>query len=230
MARAAHDEQVRGLAERIGAVVVLSPGSTGVLPDAHPQNMHVGGSKGSISGNYAMEEAELLIAMGYARGVPGRLLRASAIRSARGGHQHQWRSRSDVLHYNRTPGAARRYRRGAQSVLQSDGRARGLRDRAPQSRHGSSACAGEESRHGRAFKQQRYDADALFDAVWKQPVLTQPQAIKTVADFAKSVDALKLFDAGDVQANGFQIVEDDRPVRHLSPRPARPIWASPVSR
>jgi 3D-(3,5/4)-trihydroxycyclohexane-1,2-dione acylhydrolase (decyclizing) len=42
-------------------------------------------------------------------------------------------------------------------------------------------------------------------------VLTQPQAIKTVADFAKSVGALKLFDAGDVQANGFQIVEDDTP-------------------
>ena len=39
----------------------------------------------------------------------------------------------------------------------------------------------------------------------------EPQAIKTAADFAKSVDALKLFDAGDVQANGFQIVEDDTP-------------------
>ena len=44
--------------------MVLSPGSTGVLPDAHPQNMHVGGSKGSISGNYAMAEAELLIVIG----------------------------------------------------------------------------------------------------------------------------------------------------------------------
>ncbi len=44
--------------------MVLSPGSTGVLPDAHPQNMHVGGSKGSISGNFAMAEADLLIAVG----------------------------------------------------------------------------------------------------------------------------------------------------------------------
>jgi 3D-(3,5/4)-trihydroxycyclohexane-1,2-dione acylhydrolase (decyclizing) len=34
------------------------------MPDAHPQNMHVGGSKGSISGNYAMTEAELLIVIG----------------------------------------------------------------------------------------------------------------------------------------------------------------------
>ena len=59
-----HDAAVRRLAEAAGAAVVLSPGSTGVLPDAHPQNMHVGGSKGSISGNYAMAEAELLIVIG----------------------------------------------------------------------------------------------------------------------------------------------------------------------
>ena len=43
---------------------LLSPGSTGVLPDAHAQNMHVGGSKGSISGNFAMAEADLLIVIG----------------------------------------------------------------------------------------------------------------------------------------------------------------------
>jgi len=56
-----HDAAVRRLAEAAGAAVVLSPSSTGVLPDAHAQNMHVGGSKGSISGNFAMAEAELLI-------------------------------------------------------------------------------------------------------------------------------------------------------------------------
>ncbi len=59
-----HDAAVRRLAEAAGAAVVLSPGSTGVLPDAHTQNMHVGGSKGSISGNFAMAEAELLIVIG----------------------------------------------------------------------------------------------------------------------------------------------------------------------
>jgi 3D-(3,5/4)-trihydroxycyclohexane-1,2-dione acylhydrolase (decyclizing) len=41
-------------------------------------------------------------------------------------------------------------------------------------------------------------------------VLAQPAAIKIVADFAKSIGAAKFFDAGDVQANGFQTVEDDR--------------------
>ncbi len=63
-----HDAAITELAERIGAAVVLSPGSTGLLPDKHPQNMHVGGSKGSISGNYAMAHADLLIAIGT-RGV-----------------------------------------------------------------------------------------------------------------------------------------------------------------
>ena len=43
-----------------------------------------------------------------------------------------------------------------------------------------------------------------------RPALSQPAAIKIVADFAKSIGAAKFFDAGDVQANGFQIVEDDR--------------------
>ena len=51
-----------------------------------------------------------------------------------------------------------------------------------------------------------------YDPVWQRTVLTQPVAIKAVADFCQARSAaLKLFDAGDVQANGFQIVEDDAP-------------------
>ena len=58
-------EQVRKLSENLSAPVVLSPGSLGVLfLTAHPNNVHVGGSKGSISGNFAMENAELLISIG----------------------------------------------------------------------------------------------------------------------------------------------------------------------
>ena len=75
-----HASVLRDFAEAANIPVVFSPGSTGVLPDAHPLNMHVGGSKGSISGNHAMAEAELLIyfLMGY--GVRG----AFRARSARG--------------------------------------------------------------------------------------------------------------------------------------------------
>jgi 3D-(3,5/4)-trihydroxycyclohexane-1,2-dione acylhydrolase (decyclizing) len=60
------------------------------------------------------------------------------------------------------------------------------------------------------YKQTRYAATPLPDPVWQRPVLAQPAAIKVVADFAKQIGAAKLFDAGDVQANGFQVVEDDR--------------------
>ena len=71
------------------------------------------------------------------------------------------------------------------------------------------ACADKKAEWV-GYKQKRYACPPLDDAVWKKPVLTQPAAIKIVADFAKEQGAAKFFDAGDVQANGFQIVEDDR--------------------
>jgi 3D-(3,5/4)-trihydroxycyclohexane-1,2-dione acylhydrolase (decyclizing) len=61
-----------------------------------------------------------------------------------------------------------------------------------------------------AFKAERYANPTLFDPVWGEEVLTQPAAIKVAADWARANDAVSFFDAGDVQANGFQIVEDDR--------------------
>ncbi len=57
---------------------------------------------------------------------------------------------------------------------------------------------------------ERFRAAPIDEEAWGRPVLAQPAAIKVVADFAKSIGAVKYFDAGDVQANGFQIVEDDR--------------------
>ncbi len=45
-------------------MLVHTPIATGCIPYTHPQNMGVGGSKGSLCGNYAMEEADLLIAIG----------------------------------------------------------------------------------------------------------------------------------------------------------------------
>ncbi len=52
------------LLEHSGAVLVHTPIASGCIPHSHAQNMTVGGSKGSISGNYAMENADLLIAVG----------------------------------------------------------------------------------------------------------------------------------------------------------------------
>ncbi len=52
------------LLEHTGGVLVHTPIATGCIPYTHPQNMAVGGSKGSLCGNYAMENADLLMAVG----------------------------------------------------------------------------------------------------------------------------------------------------------------------
>jgi 3D-(3,5/4)-trihydroxycyclohexane-1,2-dione acylhydrolase (decyclizing) len=67
-----------------------------------------------------------------------------------------------------------------------------------------------------AFKAERYGCTGIDDPIRNGPVLTQPTAIKAACDFADSIGAVKYFDAGDVQANGFQIVEDAREGRTFS--------------
>ena len=198
-----HDAAIRKLAEAAGAAVVLSPGSTGVLPDAHAQNMHVGGSKGSISGNYAMAEAELLIVIGSravcqadCSGIGYK--NAQAVINING-------DLADALHYNKTVAligdigaiAAR-----LAAKLEATGANKNKRA-------WLDACAAKKAEWA-TYKRKRFEGSSLRDEVWQKPVLTQPAAIKVVADFAKQVGAAKFFDAGDVQANGFQIVEDDR--------------------
>jgi 3D-(3,5/4)-trihydroxycyclohexane-1,2-dione acylhydrolase (decyclizing) len=70
------------------------------------------------------------------------------------------------------------------------------------------AC-GDKKRQWVAYKRVRYRQPVLYDPVWGREVLTQPAAIKVATDWARNRDAVCFFDAGDVQANGFQIVEDD---------------------
>lgn len=198
-----HDAAIRRLAEAAGAAVVLSPGSTGVLPDAHPQNMHVGGSKGSISGNFVMTNAEIIIVIG-SRAVCQADCSGIGYKAAT--HVININGDlADVTHYNNTialPGdigaVAERLAAKAAVMSATSNKADWLR-----------ACAAKKAEWA-AFKRARYDARPFQDPVWNRPVLGQPAAIKVVADFAKEIGAAKFFDAGDVQANGFQIVEDDR--------------------
>ena len=65
------------------------------------------------------------------------------------------------------------------------------------------------------FKAARYAQPTLYDEVWGGEVLTQPAAIKAATDWARANDVVSFFDAGDVQANGFQIVEDERLGPHV---------------
>ena len=198
--------ELRQFAEGAGAAVVLSPGSTGVLPDGHPQNMHVGGSKGSISGNFAMEEAELLVVVGS---------RAVCQSDCSGTGWPKVRQvvnvnadPQDVQHYNRTSALC-----GDAGVV-LDRLSATLRLEYPQSlenkREWLTLCAAKKT-EWRAFKTAQLETVPPVDPVWERRVLTQPQAIAIAAEACKRRGAIKFFDAGDVQANGFQIVEDDTP-------------------
>ena len=196
-----HDAAVRKLAEAAGAAVVLSPGSTGVLPDAHPQNMHVGGSKGSISGNYAMAECDTLIVIGSravcqadCSGIGFK--KAQQVINING-------DLADATHYNNTTALTGDISVVAARLAQKLGNSA-----AANKAEWLKACAGKKAEWA-DYKARRYACGPLHDDAWNKAVLPQPAAIKIAADFAKEIGAAKFFDAGDVQANGFQIVEDD---------------------
>lgn len=199
-----HAEAVRKFACKIGAPVVLSPGSTGVMMDAHVQNMHVGGSKGSISGNYAMQNAEAVVFIG-SRGVCQAdcsgigYPKARAVLNINGDFD-------DLHHYANTLGLPGDISAVIEKLVASLGDDTGA-DRRPQWLRDCEA----KKKEWTEFKAKRIHAAPIVDPVWRQPVLAQPAAIHAVADFAKKRGAIKFFDAGDVQANGFQIVEDDAP-------------------
>lgn len=198
-ARSAAAELTR-FAEASGAAVVLSPGASGVLPDAHPQNMHVGGSKGSISGNYAMQEADLVIFVG-SRGV------CQADCSGMG-----WPKARTVININPDLQDVQHYNNTLALTGPAAGILSALADRltAPASSAWLDTCAAKKA-EWQAYKTERYDAAPLGADVWSQPVLSQPQVIHLADQFARRHGAIKFFDAGDVQANGFQVVEDQAP-------------------
>ena len=188
-------------AETSGAVVVLSPGSTGVVPDDHPQNMHVGGSKGSISGNYAMQEAELVIFVG-SRGVCQS--DCSGIGWPKAKHVININTDfNDVLHYNNTLAL----QGDAATILEQLTQ---CLDKQKNKSEWLLKCL-TKKKEWQAFKKERFGAATIEDDIWGIPLLTQPQVIKIADDFARLHGAIKFFDAGDVQANGFQIVEDNSP-------------------
>ncbi len=206
----AHAAAVRQLAERLSAPVVLSPGATGVLPDAHPLNMHVGGSKGTISGNFAMEGADVVLFAGSRAvcqadcsgiGYPN----AGAVVNING-------DLHDAHHYANTvalPGDITEVIARLVAHLPSAGAAAARRTA------WLAACA-EKKAEWAAFRAARIAQPPLRDATWGRAVLTQPAAIGTVARFARRVGAVSFFDAGDVQANGFQIVADDAPGQSIT--------------
>ena len=207
-ARDAGDAIVRFI-ERTGGVVVHTPIATGVVPASHPQNMGVGGSKGSLCGNHAMDRADLVVAVGT------RFVCQSD--SSRTGYPEATR----VITINPDPGTANHYSRNIALVGDAAATLDELIHRLDEAKHWLDAghwlteCAAKRDAW-RAFKQERFDGPTLHDGLWRRKVLTQPAAIKAALDWAKANDAVSFFDAGDVQANGFQIAEDEAPARTVT--------------
>ena len=229
-------EEILQLAELIDGVCVYTPIAGGIVPYEHPRCMGVGGSKGSICGNYAMEMADLLIAIGT------RAVCQSD--SSRTGYPNVRKvininaDLDDALHYQDSlalMGDAKLTLKeliGALKRASEEGLKKALREEPEEAlkealkekseevsresygqAHTESsdwlfACAAKKS-EWEAFKQERFDNPTLEDSFWRRRVLTQPAAIKIALDWSADKEVINIFDAGDVQANGFQIASDE---------------------
>lgn len=193
------------LAGLVDGVFVMSPISTGVVPDDNPRQLTVGGSKGSISGNYAMERADALLVVG-ARAV----CQSDSSRTGYPQVRHVVNINIDVdaaTHYSDTTalvGQARPTLRRLVEVIKS----MRVEPPGPTPSPWLVACRAKRA-EWESFKRERFEHPTHFDEVWQRDVLTQPAAINEVIKAAHAAGAVTIFDAGDVQANGFQLTADD---------------------
>jgi 3D-(3,5/4)-trihydroxycyclohexane-1,2-dione acylhydrolase (decyclizing) len=198
-------KEINELLDLIDGVAITAPVASGVLPYGHPRNMSVAGSKGSISGNFAMENADLLIAIGTRF-----VCQSDCSRTGYLNTKHVININADIndaMHYGKTTA----FVGDAASIL------RGLIDFIKQSGSGKNSQDSEwfkscssKKKEWDAFKLARFEKETLLDPVWNREVMTQPAAIKIASDWAREHNYISIFDAGDVQANGFQIVEDNK--------------------
>lgn len=189
--------------EASDAVYVHGPQVPGLYPYSKERNMGVGGSKGSICGNYAMNESDLVVAVG-ARGVCQWDSSGTAFRNAK-----------KIVNINCDYDDLAQY--GNSVRIQGDAEEVLVRLTALLKKENKKVnpewlktCV-EKKAEWEAYKQARYDHPVLMDEKRGESILTEPAAIKKAVDFADAHNCIKIFDAGDVQANGFQIVTDEKP-------------------
>ncbi len=201
---AACGSEIAELADLLDAVIVPGAKMSGVVPYSSRRLMAVGGSKGSICGNFAMNEADLAIVIGT-RAVCQWDCSGTAWKKARGVVNFNTRP-IDAGHYNRTVAVIGDAGINLRSWIDH------LRKEGFTPKSGTSPWLEAnlaKKREWQELKRKRFTNPTLFDPVWGRKVLTQPAAIETAYRFAVEKGAARYFDAGDVQANGFQIVEDE---------------------
>lgn len=194
------------LADLSDAVCVLTPIATGIVPYEHPRCMGVGGSKGSICGNFAMENADLLITIGTRAVCQSDCSRTGYPKVRKVININA--NLGDALHYQDTLALWGDASATLQELNTWLGKSTSRNSLAPSDWFKS--CQ-QKKVEWEAYKQERFDHPTLKDSFWGKEVLTQPAAIKTALDWAADKNVVNIFDAGDVQANSFQIAADKNP-------------------
>ena len=190
--------------ELTDAVYVHGPQVPGLYPYSKKRNMSVGGSKGSICGNYAMNECDLMIAIG-ARGVCQWDSSGTSFRKAKKIININC-DYDDLAQYNNSV----RIQGDAEEVLLKIIELLKKTENKTSDPEWLKECT-DKRMEWETYKQRRYDNPVLVDEKRGESILTEPAAIKKAVDFADMHGCVKIFDAGDVQANGFQIVTDEKP-------------------
>jgi 3D-(3,5/4)-trihydroxycyclohexane-1,2-dione acylhydrolase (decyclizing) len=197
--------QIAAFLDLVDGVAVTSPLVSGAIPYHHPRNMTVGGSKGSLCGNYAMENGDLLVALGTRS-----VCQSDSSRTNYPNAKQVISINSELeplMHYNKTIALAGDVAATLDRLIVELKRYK--IDKSASNSAWYSDCR-QKKQQWDSFKAERYARPRLHDEAWNQEVLTQPAAIKVAVDWARKNNVVAFFDAGDVQANGFQIVEDDR--------------------
>ena len=169
--------ELKTFSENLKLPVVLAPGSLGILPDDHENNMHVGGSKGSISGNYAMQNAELLISIGS----------RSVCQSDCSGIGYPNAKEvininadlADMMHYNNTLGL----NGDIGTILNQLNTELNTKNIKSNSKNNWIEECKVQKRKWFDFKKRIYENEKLKDEAFGKVILTQPAAIKHAVDF-----------------------------------------------
>lgn len=202
--------------DTFGGVAVPTPRALGLVPYSHQRYAGVGGSKGTPPGNYAMEHADCLVVVGSRPVCQADMSRTGYPRVER------------VVNINGDPDVAMHYRNTSPLIGDIEPTLRMLVEsaevRTPREVRARRAAAdrkwlaevGSVKEQWQRVKRDLVEQGPVFDSFWGRSVLTEVEAIWGVQVICKSLGVPIVYDAGDVQANGFQVAEDEEPWQTLT--------------
>jgi len=195
-------EAIKSLAKKIGATVIIGPVAMDAVESDFPPNVGPAGSKGSIAGNYAAEHATLVINVG-GRGVCQSDSSGTLYRRAKA-----------FININFNAVEAQRYQGIA---VVGDARAT-AEEILIELRKGARIEPDEKWQAALGWAKRRWETylQSFFDHPVINGKLTQPAAVKAIDDYVIGMGGIKIFDAGDVQAHGFQICRHEQPKTYLN--------------